>query len=298
MPNEAMAVKEMKVAAVRKGGILQIAADRATVERCKTAISQFGALAPPVVAELPDGSSALLSGECEFAALKETGARTMQAATARVPEGGEAKASLLLSSLRKGPGALCEGMLLREALEGGASRAEIGRMLGRSASWMSNRMALATRLDKGVRDLLERGLLEARSAQEIARLAPGEQYAFAEMAVRENLPKSAVEALVAGYKDRSCPSGAKEQMLRDPKAALARVSDTRRAVKGGGIGARIEDARTPLSRLAQALCLASPADASPHRHALTELAKDLRALLDMAGALIYPGKGVEACHAD
>jgi hypothetical protein len=170
-------------------------------------------------------------------------------------------------------------------------------MLGRSASWLSNRLALATRLDNGVRELVERGLLGARTAQEIARLPSGEQYAFAEMAVKEGLPKSAVEALAAGYRDDGCPSGAKAQMLRDPKAALARVSDRRRAVKRGGIGARIAEAKAPLSRLAEALCLAPPADASPYMQELKELEKDLSALLRMARELLYPGKK-EAAHAN
>jgi hypothetical protein len=236
----------------------------------------------------------VLSGECEFTAIRETGARRMAAVSAKVPDGGGAKLTLLLSSLRKGPGALSEAMLLREALDDGATRAELGGMLGRSASWLSNRIALATRLDNEVREMVARGLLDARSAQEIARLPADKQYAFADKAVRECLPKSAIEALVAGFNDESCPDGAKSQILRDPRAALARVSDMRRAVRApsaaGGISMRIGEAKAPLSRLAEALCFASPAEASPARRGLIELGKDLAALLEMVQRLVSPGK--------
>jgi len=301
MGNNGILIEEMDVASVRGNEILSLGADRETVRRCRAAIDQFGAVAPPVVGALADGARVVLSGECEFAAIRETGARRMAAVSAKVPAGGGAKAALLLSSLRKGPGALSEGMLLREALDGGATRSELGGMLGRSASWVSNRLALATRLDGGVREMLMRGLLDARSAQEIARL-PGEaQFAFAERAVREGLPKSAIEALVAGYNDGSCPDGAKEQILRDPRAALARVSDKRRAVrapsKSGGMPMLIEEAKAPLSRLAQALCFASPAEASPMRRELGELRKDLAALLEMVQNLLYPGKKEVAANA-
>ena len=298
-------VEEVDVAAIRCNKILAITADKAAVEKCRRALDEFGALNPPVVGALADGSRIVLSGESEFAAIKESGSQKLMAALVSVPadDAGGAKMSLLLSSLRKGPGALCEGMLLRDALDSGANRAEIGRMLSRSASWLSNRLALAERLDGGVRELLSRGLLDARSAQEIARL-PGElQHEFADKVVREGLPKSSIESLVAGYNAEHCPEEVKAQIIGDPGAALARMKDGRRAVENTGhkperhdvaapksIAACLTAAKKPFAWLAGALNSASPADASPYRKALQELESDVLVLLGMIRSLVSPGK--------
>jgi ParB family chromosome partitioning protein len=295
----------MDMSAISGNKILAMAADKATVGQCKKALDEFGALNLPVVGALVDGSRVILSGECEYAAIRESGSQKMMAAIARVPasDASGAKLSLLLSSMRKGPGALCEGMLLRDALDSGASRVEIGQMLGRSASWLSNRLALAMRLDCGVQEMLARGLIEARTAQEIARLPEGVQHDFADKVIREGLPKSAVELLVAGYRSEDCPDEVKAQIIGNPCDALARMKDNRRAVEDNGhtigksdvpppegIAACLAAAKKPFAWLARALFNTSQAEASPYKKALQELENDVLSLLDMIHRLIPPGK--------
>ena len=206
--------------------------DKRAVERCKEAIEKLGVVHTPVVGATNDGSRLLLSGQSEFTALRELGVKKMDAIEVDITGGGDAKArlSLLLMSLWDKPGALCEGLLLQEALSAGSSRLELQTMLGKSASWVSNRLSLVTRLDGNVYGMVKSGLIEPRSAQEVARLPAEAQFAFAETAVREGLPKSAVEVLVAGYNDESCPDAVKAQILSDPRAALKRMADKRRAV--------------------------------------------------------------------
>jgi len=307
MGKNAINVEEIEVASVRRNKILAMAADRTTVEQCKKAMDKYGALTLPVVGMLRDGSRVILSGECEFAAIKENGVQRMAAAMAEVPEddAGGAKLSLLLSSIKKGPGALCEGMLLRDALESGATRLEIGKMLGRSSSWLSNRLALATRLDGGVREMLSSGLLDARSAQEIARLPNEMQYSLAKIIVQEGLPKSAVDKLVAGYNADGCPDEVKEQIKNNPRMALARITDGRRAVelpepqKGPeGIPACLEAVKKPHAWLARALNKSSPEDAAVYKKALDNLEADILALLTMIRRLVSPGKYEEAPYAN
>jgi ParB-like chromosome segregation protein Spo0J len=142
-----------------------------------------------------------------------------------------AKLSLMLISLQDKPGALCEGLLLQESVSAGVPRSEIQVMLGKSASWISNRLSLVTRLDIKVYEMVKSGLLEARSAEEIARLPTEDQFVFAEVSVREGLPKSAIESLVSAYNDKGCPDAVKAQIFEDPRQALKRLADKRRAVK-------------------------------------------------------------------
>ena len=292
-------VEELDVRAIQLNKILETASDRTTIERCKKAIVDYGALTLPVIGKLANGSKVILSGECEFAALKETGIRKMIATTAHVPEGDNtgAKLSLLLSSTRKSTSALCEGMLLQEALECGASRAELGSMLGRSASWLSNRLALASRLDSGVREMLSNGLIDARSAQEIARLPQDSQHEFAKNVINEGLPKSIIEKLVSGYNEEGCPQKVKEQIVNNPRIALTRMTDNRRAVTMAepqqspvGIAACIEAVRKPHAWLARALNNALPEEAAKQNNALRTLEEDLTALLVMIHRFVSPGK--------
>jgi len=292
-------VEELEVGTIQLNKILETSSDRTTIERCKRAIVDYGALTLPVIGKLADGSKVILSGGCEFTALKETGIKKMIATTAHVPKGDNtgAKLSLLLSSTKKNPSALCEGMLLQEALECGASRAELGTMLGRSASWLSNRLALASRLDSGVRAMLSNGLIDARSVQEIARLPQDSQHEFAKNVINEGLPKSIIEKLVAGYNEEGCPQKVKEQIVNNPRMALARMTDNRRAVTMSepqqspvGIAACIEAVRKPHAWLAKALNDASPDEAAKQNTALRTLEEDVAALLAMIHMFVSPGK--------
>jgi len=295
-------VREMDVAAVEGNKTLAATVDRRTVERCKETIEKIGVVHTPIIGATKDGNRLLLSGQSELTALRELGVMKMDAIEIDITGdcGAKAKLSLLLASLRDRPGALCEGLLLQEAVGAGVPRAEIQAMLGKSASWVSNRLSLVTRLDGSVYDMVKSGLLEPRSAQEVARLPAEAQFAFAEMAVREGLPKSAVESLVAGYNDESCPDAVKAQILGDPRSALRRMADKRRAVNADGGLKRaappadaegcVKMAKSLMGMLSRTLFSLSEHGAAEQKRALKELEDGLLALLAMVRGLFSPGK--------
>ncbi len=286
-------VREIDAASVAGNKTLAAALDRRGIERCKQAAQNLGVLHTPVVGRSANGKHLLLYGQCELTALREMGVSTMDAVVidAAGEPGVRAKLSLQLMSLQSRPGALCEGLLLQEAVSAGVPRTEIQSILGKSASWVSNRLSLVTRLDKGVYELVQNGLLEARSAEEISRLEAGIQFRFAQSVLRAGLAKSAVETLVAACNDESCPDGIKEQILTDPRAAMLRMSDKRRAVTAERRGRQKADApheslencvevtieRT--DRLRHMLCGVSAGDAFVCMSALKTLEAVLLALL-------------------
>lgn len=297
-------IKAIDVSAVEGNTILAADVGRYAIERCKDAIEYLGVVHTPIVGATKNGARLLLSGQCELTALRELGVKKMDAIEIEVSDDGGSKAKLLLRlmSLQERPGALCEGQLLQEAVNAGVARAEIQTMLGKSASWVSNRLSLVTRLDGNVYGMVRNGLLDPRSAQEIARLPEGVQFAFAETALREGLPKSAIEPLVAGYRDESCPDAVKAQVLTDPRAALARMMDKRRAIKGGDAGrhgesaapddteGRIKAAKLHIAALSRILSNKPPREVNRYSHALKELEADLAALLRIVSGLVSPGK--------
>jgi len=180
-------------------------------------------------------------------------------------------------------------------------------MLGKSASWVSNRLSLVTRLDANVYELVKNGLLDPRSAEEIARLPVETQYAFAETTIREGLPKSAIESLVAGYNDEGCPAAVKTQILINPRTALARMADKRRSVNtcqpdrhkkstpNNDIEWHIKAAKPHITTLSRILINEPPHEGRGYNSVLKELAADLSALLVIVRSIIYPGK-MEADH--
>jgi len=302
-------VKEIDVATVEGGNALAAGLDRRAVARCKDAIEKLGVVHTPVIGATRDGRRMLLSGQCGLAALRELGVKKVEAIEIGIAgeAGTRAKLSLLLMSLKDEPGALCEGLLIQEAVGAGVPRAEIQAMLGKSASWVSNRISLVTRLDGNVYELVRSGLLDPRSAQEIARLPAGAQFPFAEAAVRECLPKSAVESLVACYNDEGCPAAVKTQILHDPRSALRRTADRRRAVNAGqpdfGEGDEPQRAINECIRMARAqtamLCRLFFNGPTPkpacHIAAMKELEMELLALVAAVRGSISPGK-MEAGH--
>ena len=292
-------VKEVDVSTVAGNKTLAATVDRRAVERCKDAIEKLGVVHTPVIGMAKDGKRVLLSGQCELTALRELGVKKMDAIEVDVAGGGvvSAKLSLLLISLQGRPGALCEGLLLREAVGAGVPRSEIQAMLGRSASWVSNRLSLVTRLDGNVYDMVRRGLLEPRCAEEISRLPADAQFKFAEIALREGLPKSAIESLVSGYRDDSCPDAVKAQIINNPREALKRMADKRRAVNPDrpgrqkasvpqyAIGGHVKSMEFQAIALRRMLSGISSDEIEGCKGALKELEKSLSALLTVIRGL-------------
>jgi len=297
-------VKVVDVAAVAGNNTLAAGVDRRAVERCKDAIERLGVLHTPVIGTTHGGNRLLLSGQCELMALRELGVKKMEAIEVGVADdaGTMAKLSLMLISLKDKPGALCEGLLLQEAVDAGVPRSEIQIMLGKSASWVSNRISLVTRLDSNVYKMVRDGLLDPRSAEEISRLPTETQFAFAETAVRECLPKSSIESLVVSYNDKTCPDVVKAQILNDPRSALRRVADNRRAVKTDNQDSQkagmpphvveecVKAVRAQVERLYRILKYVSPLLATGYIDALNGLDGELHDLRIAIRKFIYPGK--------
>jgi len=286
-------VKEVDVSAVAGNKTLAATVDRRAVERCKDAIEKLGVVHTPVIGAAKDGKRVLLSGQCELTALRELGVKKMDAIEVDVAGDGvvNAKLSLLLISLQGRPGALCEGLLLQEAVGAGVSRSEIQAMLGRSASWVSNRLSLVTRLDGNVYEMVRSGLLEPRCAEEISRLPAEAQFKFAEIALREGLPKSAIESLVSGYSDDSCPDIVKAQIINNPREALKRMADKRRTVNPNrpdrqnasvtqeSMGGHVKSMRFQVTALRRMLSGISPDEIEGCKGALKELEISMSSLL-------------------
>ena len=236
-------IARVETACVRDNRILALSVNRRDVDRCVKVIRQYGLLSPPVIGKLDGGDQILLSGECEFLALREIGMKIVEAVTVPIAGKDEGdKLSLLLSSLKKCPNALSEGILITQMLNtGNYTQSQVGDMLGKSVSWVNKRISLVTRLSPAVKALVSDGQICPQSAQEISRLPAVVQHSFSVSAVKEGLPKSSVETLVAAFNAASCPDWMKEQIVSEPRRALARLADADTAKAAGRRGGAIAD---------------------------------------------------------
>ncbi|WP_027365979.1 hypothetical protein [Desulfotruncus alcoholivorax] len=110
-------ITQVETACVKDNQVLSLSVNRQDVERCARVVREYGLLTPPVVGNFPDGTRLVLSGECEFFALREMGGRSVEAVAVPVlEEQDSSRLSLFLASLRKSPNALSEGMLVAQLL--------------------------------------------------------------------------------------------------------------------------------------------------------------------------------------
>ena len=215
------------------------------------------------------------------------------------------KISLILSSLRRNPDALCEGMLIQQALDtGDVTQRQICGAIGKSAAWVSKRLALVTRLAPGVMEYVARHLLDPGSAQEIARLPQESQCEFANNAVRDNLSKSEIERLVSGFSAQGCPDAVKRQIVHDPQGVAPRLMQVgpERYVPGcldlkrlqsGGVVEQIAADDITMSALGASLNRLWPETAAPYSKALKRLSGDLVSMAGIIGRLVSPGKTIK-----
>ena len=222
-------IDKVNPALVQDNQVLALSVNRQEVEQSAHFIREYGLLTPPVVGQLHDGTCRVLAGEREFLALREMGSRTAEAVVVFIEGVDEMdRLSLQLSTLRKAPNPLSEGMLVQQILQTGRyTQAQVGELLGKSVSWVNKRLLLATRLQPDVRIMVTEKRLCAHSAQSIAKLPEQVQATFAHKVLLDGLSKSAVESLVTAYNRPNAPSSLQEHIVRDPRHALTSLVEGR-----------------------------------------------------------------------
>jgi hypothetical protein len=146
---------------------------------------------------------------------------------------------------------------------------------------------------QGGRRVILSGQCELTAMRELGVLPIEAQFEFAENSVKEGLPKSAIEALVSGYNDESCPDAVKSQIRSDPRAALKRMADKGRATAAehpGTIGAQIRALNLQMALLCKLLHDKPPYEINGIRSALKDLENELAAMLAFVRKIVSPGK--------
>lgn len=220
-------IKKLDLSTIRSNRLLSISITQKQIDRSVQTIREYGLITPLIVRSCQEGGYMVLAGECELKALRILEKKTSKVVVVKCEDNTEAdKLSLLLSSLKQGPGPLTAGLILKSLLaSGNYTQEDIAYLFGKSVSWVSKRLTLVNRLHKSVLEMVTDKKLSCHTAQEIARLPPSVQLKFAGKVVRDNVAKSVVEKLVVAYNNPEIPEVFKVNILENPKKALDILSD-------------------------------------------------------------------------
>lgn len=214
-------ITQVNLANIRDNHPLSISVIDKDVDRSAKTIKDYGVLTPLVISRYQDGNHQVVSGECELMALREMEVTVTEAVVVDCQDEVEAnKLTLLLSSLKHGPNALSEGILLKKLLQAGNfTQADAAHLTGKSISWVSKRLALTERLETSVVDLVAAKRFSPYIAQEVARLPREIQYDFAVKIIKDSLPRATVEKLVGVYNNPGTGEATKGNIIENPKEA-------------------------------------------------------------------------------
>lgn len=170
------------------------------LESLVASIREAGLLEPIVVSPY-DNSYRILSGHYRIRAVRRLKWKRVLCRVLQCDNRLSAIIYCTANLLTRNLSALEEAyMISRLVAEENFTMAEIGKLWGRSKSWVSRRLALLTHLEPKMKKEMEKGFLNPRVAQELARLPRGnDQERVLAIIKRQHLGKDAAAELVTWW---------------------------------------------------------------------------------------------------
>ena len=293
MSRKKNAVCTIGIRQIEKSKDLLIGVPQNDIDKYEKIVSAFGNVAPAIVAEKA-GMYSLIDGPARVEACARAGINEIPAVVAHT--GGEAerlKLSLMLSASREQGGALSEGAIIEKLVkEYGFALGEISRFLGRSKAWLSKRQTMARNLTPPLKEMILRGTVCTRAAEEISKLPQEDQVAFATNAVREALNKDDICRLVKLYRSPDATLELCRAVIESPSEALLacpKIVKLRRVYSKNDSAARLHRTAYYIINLLEGLCkMICSSDAAALDAAMEHLL-NLKQKMLMASKLITVG---------
>ena len=226
---------------IEKSKDLVLSTPQKDIDKYGKVVSAYGNVAPAIVAA--NGSMySLIDGHARLEAYKRAGITDIPAVVSCAEgESEQLKLSLLLSATREQGGALGEGAIIEKLVkEHGLALGELSRLVGRSKAWLSKRQTMARNLTPPLKDMVIRGSVCTRAAEEISKLPQEEQVEFAANVIKESLCKDDIYRLVKLYRSpdatlelcRAVIESPSEALLAYPKIEKGRKGDVQKSAEG------------------------------------------------------------------
>jgi ParB/RepB/Spo0J family partition protein len=282
---------------IEKSVDLSIGVPQKDIDKYEKVVSAYGNVAPAIVAK--NGSMYnLIDGHARLEACARAGINDIPAVVARVDgEAERLKLSLLLSASREQGGPLSEGAIIEKLVkEYGLVLGEISSIVGRSKAWLSKRQTMVRNLTKPIKDMLIKGAVCTRAAEEISKLPREEQVTFATNVTRDKLNKNDICRLVKLYRSPDATLELCRAVIESPSEALMaypRTKKLRAVYTKNDSAARLH--RTAyyivnlLEGLSKMICMADEAALSAAMEHLLKLKQKMLVIIKLISAETYPG---------
>ena len=290
MSRKKNAVCTIGIRQIEKNTDLMIGVPQKDIGKYEKIVSVFGNVAPAIVAE-NGGMYSLIDGPARIEAYARAGINEIPAVVAHT--GGEAdrlKLSLLLSASREQGGALSEGAIIEKLVkEYGFALGEISRLLGRSKAWLSKRQTMARNLTPPLKEMILRGAVCTRAAEEISKLPQEKQVTFATNAVKEALNKDDICRLIKLYRSPDATPELCRAVIESPAEALLacpKVVKLRKVYSKNDSAARLHRTAYCVINILESLCNMICSADTASLNTATEHLLNLKRKMLMASKLI------------
>jgi len=160
-------------------------------------LSRDGQWDPLLVRKRPDGSFELISGECRLRAAKKLGWKTIRCTVVNVDDREAYVLALKTNVTRRNLNVVEESeALLRISRLFGLTQVELAELLEKDQSWVSRRLALATRLADYCKDALRRGKISPSHADLLVHLPEDQQVKMCKEVVRKGMGVRSLRSLI------------------------------------------------------------------------------------------------------
>lgn len=168
--------------------------DKGHVNEIAKSLEEDGQWNPIIVRPSEDGSYDIIAGHTRYRAAKQLGWDSLEA-TVKDADDERAKELALKTNLkRKSMSKIEEGSVVNEILDRHElTEAELAEQIGKSESWINDRIRVALDLEPEVKGLVEEGELSYTLAREVRRVDADRQLEFAKLLIEQNIT-SATEA--------------------------------------------------------------------------------------------------------
>ena len=195
--------------------------DELYIQELTFSIARYGLFSPLLVRLMDDGCYQVISGHCRLKAILKLKWAHCPVA---VIDCDDITAKILLASSNSSSRyftAIEEGLIIQSMHEqDNLEFADISKLFRKSNSWVSRRLSLVLNLEENVQNDVQKGLIKARTAQEIALLPQGNQTVFADCVKMHNLSKDETSELVQAIKKSDFNDEIFNACVNNPKGYL------------------------------------------------------------------------------
>lgn len=162
--------------------------DEGHVEQIRESLKEDGQWNPIIVRPGENGDYELIAGHTRVRAATELGWGEIEATVKNIDDTEAEKLALKTNLKRKGMSKLEEGRVVNNLMtEYELSQAGVADKLGKSKSWVSDRVKVALNLRPEVKGLVEEGELSYSLARVVTQVEDDHQYEFAQLLIDQDI---------------------------------------------------------------------------------------------------------------